>query len=90
MPKPDKNDASNGLNLGHEVLQKKNLQEDFELGWTWKLNWKKVWSPDIPRRFRGEPRAPEQQPKRGTTCLLLQYGFELRSGGKNKSLCSQY
>ena len=33
MPKPDKNDASNGLILGHEVLQKcsKCFQEDFEL-----------------------------------------------------------
>ena len=25
MPKPDKNDASNGLILGHEVLQKCNI-----------------------------------------------------------------
>ena len=34
MPKPDKNDASNGLILGHELLQKcsKFFQEDFELG----------------------------------------------------------
>ena len=34
MPKPDKNDASNGLILGHEVLQNCSnfFQEDFELG----------------------------------------------------------
>ena len=34
MPKPDKNDASNGLILDHEVLQKCSnfFQEDFELG----------------------------------------------------------
>ena len=34
MPKADKNDTSNGLILGHEVLQKCSnfFQEDFELG----------------------------------------------------------
>ena len=34
MPKPDKNDASNGLILGHEVLQKCSnfFQVDLELG----------------------------------------------------------
>ena len=33
-PKPDKNDASNGLILIHEVLQNCSIffQEDFELG----------------------------------------------------------
>ena len=34
MPRPDKNDASNGLILGHKVLRKCSnvFQEDFELG----------------------------------------------------------
>ena len=34
MPKPDENNASNGLILGHEVLRKCSnfFQEDFELG----------------------------------------------------------
>ena len=57
-----------------------------------KLGWKKVRSPHITRPFPVEPGASEQQPKRGTTCLLFQYGFELRAGHiwwLNKSLCSQ-
>ena len=34
MPKPDKNDASNGLILGYEVLRKGSnfFQKDFKLG----------------------------------------------------------
>ena len=34
MPKPDKNDASNGLSLGHEVLQQYSIffQVDFGHG----------------------------------------------------------
>ena len=33
MPKPNKNDAPNGLILGHKVLQNRSkfFQEDFEL-----------------------------------------------------------
>ena len=66
MPKPDKNDASNGLILGHEVLRKCSnfFQEDFELG----LDPKIELEVDITRQFPGEPGASEQQPKRGTTC----------------------
>ena len=80
MPKPDKNDASNGLILGHEVLKKCSnfFQVDLGMVWTRKLSWKKVRSPHITRWFPGEPGASEQQPKRGY--LLLQYGFELRAG----------
>ena len=34
MPKPDKNDASNGLILGHEMVRKCSnfFHEDFQLG----------------------------------------------------------
>ena len=69
MPKPDKNDASNGVILGHEVLRKCSniFQEDFKLGLD-----PKIELSSIPRPFPGEPRASEQQPKGGTTCLLLQ------------------
>ena len=82
MSKPDKNDASNGLILGHEVLRKCSnfFQEDFELGLDPKIELEKVQSPDITRRFPGELGASEQQPKRGIACLLLPYGFELRAG----------
>ena len=81
MLKPDKNDASNGLILGHEVLQNCSyfFQEDFELGLDPKIELEEGRSPDITGRFPGEPGASEQQPKRGTTCLLFQYGFELRA-----------
>ena len=45
MPKPDKNDASDGLILGHKVLQKcSNVfsGKTSGLDWTRKLSWKKV------------------------------------------------
>ena len=52
----DKNDASNGLILGYEVLQKcSNLFSPLDL----KLSWKKVWSPHITRRFPRDPGASE-------------------------------
>ena len=94
MSKPDKNDAFKCLILGHEVLQKCNnfFQSNSSLISNPKLGWKKVRSPHITRRFPGEPGASEQQPKGGTTCLLLQYGFELElgtSGSWNKSSCNQ-
>ena len=77
MPKPDKNDASNGLILGHEVLQKCSnfFQVDFGHGLDLKIEMEEGSFPHITRRFPGEPGASEQQLKRGTTCLLLQYGF---------------
>ena len=90
MPKHDKNDAFKGLILGHEVLQKCNnfFQSDLGLISNQQLGWKKVPSPHITGRG-----ASEQQPKRGTICLLLQYGFEFKSlahlVGRNKSLCTQ-
>ena len=82
MPKPDKNYAFKRLILGHKVLQKCSnfFQSDSSLISNPKLGWKKVRSPHITRRFPGEPGASEQQPERGTTYLLLQYGFELRAG----------
>ena len=78
MLKPDKNNASNGLTLGHEVLQKCSnfFQVDFGHGSDSKIELVE----GLIARFPGEPGAPEQQLKRGTTCLLLQYGFELRAG----------
>ena len=81
-PKPDKNDAFKGLIFGHEVLQKfSNLfQVRFCQFSNPKLSFKMVRFPRITRLFPVEPGASEQQPKRGTTCLLLQYGFELRAG----------
>ena len=79
MPKPDKNDAFKHLN---GMLQKCSnfFQSDFAVIYDLKLDWKKVWSPHITGQFPEESGASEQQPKRGTTCLLLQYGFELRAG----------
>ena len=70
MPKRDKNDASNSLIIGHEVLQKCSnfFQSDIGLGLDPKWSWKKVWFPHVTRRFPGEPGASELQPKRGTTC----------------------
>ena len=81
MPKPHKNDASDSLIIGHKLLQKCSnfFQSDIGLGLDPKWSWK-VRSPHVTRRFPGETGASEQQPKRGTTCLLLWYGFELRAG----------
>ena len=82
MPKPDKNDASNGLILGHEVLRKCSnfFQKEFKLGLDPKIEFEKGSIPRYHQTFPGEPGASEQQPKRETTCLLLPYGFELRAG----------
>ena len=72
MLKPDKYNASNGLTLGHEVLQKCSnfFLVDFGHGSDSKIELVE----GLIARFPGEPI------KRGTTCLLLQYGFELRAG----------
>ena len=53
MSKLDKNNASNGLILGHEVLQKssKFFQKDFELALDPKIE---LEEGSIPRQFPGE------------------------------------
>ena len=83
MPKPDKNDASNGLILGHEVLQKCSnffFHINFGHGLDPKIELGVGSIPTYHRRFPEEPGPSEQQPKSGTTCLLIQYGSELRTG----------